>query len=297
MPHLERITLHPVKSLDGLDVERARVLPCGALADDRRWRLVDLEGHVVHAKRTPLVHAIRAVFDLSDGPTVALSLAPDRRGRTDCALLAPQQFPLLPGPNGPCGWLSVALGMDVLLQERPEGGFPDDRDAPGPTLVSTASLEEVARWFSLSLEEVRRRFRANLEVGDCGAFWEDRLACPAPPPRAPSDTPFGPAPCDSLRTEPVPLPPLPFRVGRAGFTAVNTCRRCPVPARDTSDGRTTEHFREIFEAWRRRRLPSDVDASAWGDFYRLAIHTIGDGQGGNVHVGDRIEPAAHACVS
>ena len=294
MPHLERITLHPVKSLDGLNVEQACVLPCGALANDRRWRLVDFDGHVVNAKRTPLIQRIRATFDLDGAPTVGLSTPLDWRGETAPPPPFPDSFPLVPGPEGPCRWLSAALGVEVLLQERAAGGFPDDRDAMGPTLVSTASLSEVARWFSLPLGEVRRRFRINLEVGDCQAFWEDALASPAPPGWKTSAAPAGPVLHDPLPTDPCAPPPLSFRVGEAGFTAVNVCRRCPVPARDSTTGRITEHFREVFEAWRRRRLPGDVDAAAWGGFYRLAINTVGDGQGGNVHVGDRIEPVAHA---
>lgn len=297
MPQLERITLHPVKSLDGHDVEQASVLPCGALAHDRRWRLVDLDGEVVNAKRTPLIHRIRAEFELSDAPTVRLSasLAADRLRSP--ATPGPAVFPLVPGPTGPSGWLSEALGVGVLLQERPDGGFPDDRDAPGPTLVSTASLAEVARWFSLPMIEVRRRFRVNLEVGDCDAFWEDALASPARSSAPPTEQTSGPDVYDELRRESFPSPPLPFRVGSAGFTAVNVCRRCPVPTRDSIDGRITEHFREVFEAWRRRRLPRDVDAAAWGSYYRLAINTVGDGLGGNVQVGDRIEPVAHPGMS
>jgi uncharacterized protein YcbX len=38
-PTLDRITLYPVKSLDGVDVEEACVLPSGGLEFDRRWRL------------------------------------------------------------------------------------------------------------------------------------------------------------------------------------------------------------------------------------------------------------------
>jgi len=52
MPTLDLITLYPVKSLDGVDVPEAHVLPSGALEHDRRWRLVDMEGRVVNAKRT-----------------------------------------------------------------------------------------------------------------------------------------------------------------------------------------------------------------------------------------------------
>ena len=64
MPTLDRITIYPVKSLDGLDVVEARVLPSGGLENDRRWQLTDLDGRVLNAKRTPLFHAIRAEFDL-----------------------------------------------------------------------------------------------------------------------------------------------------------------------------------------------------------------------------------------
>jgi uncharacterized protein YcbX len=49
MPTLDRITIFPVKSLDGVDVEGATVLPSGAVEHDRRWRLVDAQGGVVNA--------------------------------------------------------------------------------------------------------------------------------------------------------------------------------------------------------------------------------------------------------
>ncbi|MEI6240658.1 MAG: MOSC N-terminal beta barrel domain-containing protein [Planctomycetia bacterium] len=172
MPTLDRITLYPVKSLDGVDVEEAHVLPSGSLEHDRRWRLIDMEGRVVNAKRTAAFHPIRAEFDLAE-KLVTLSRWADPPTATAAT------FALVPGRDGPCGWLSEALGIGVLLEERPDGGFPDDRDAPGPTLVSTASLVEVARWFGFDLAESRRRFRANLEIGGCDAFWEDTLASPA----------------------------------------------------------------------------------------------------------------------
>ena len=80
MPVLDRITIYPVKSLDGVEVATALVLPCGALENDRRWRLVDMERRVVNAKRMPLVQAVRATFLWSQegnrpGPTVRLSCA------------------------------------------------------------------------------------------------------------------------------------------------------------------------------------------------------------------------------
>jgi uncharacterized protein YcbX len=266
MPKLDRITLYPVKSLDGVSVEEARVLPSGALEHDRRWRLVDLDGRVVNAKRTAAFHPIRAEFDLAN-KLVSLSRW------ADPPHAAAATFPLVPGREGPCEWLSDALGIGVLLEERPDGGFPDDRDAPGPTLVSTASLAEVARWFGFDLAESRRRFRANLEIGGCDAFWEDTLASPARPGLSPSlaDLP-GDIPADPYAMLPPPEPKE-FSIGDARFRATNVCKRCVVPTRGSRTGAITAHFRDAFEARRSRGLRPDVDASAWGHLYWLGVNT------------------------
>ena len=279
MPTLERITVYPVKSLDGVDLPEARVLSSGGLEHDRRWQLTDMEGRVLNAKRSSLLHAIRAEFDLEGGHAIHLAIdqaaiaARAIPGIDRLASLGPGSFPLLPGPEGPCGWFAEVFGQKVLLVERAEGGFPDDRDASGPTLVSTASLEAVAGWFSLPLDECRRRFRANLEITGCEAFWEDSLASPARPDLAPS---FGDLPAD-LPADPYadlpPPEPRSFSIGDVQFRAANVCRRCVVPSRDSRTGAVTEQFRDVFEAWRGRTLPDGVDATAWNHVYRLSVNT------------------------
>jgi uncharacterized protein YcbX len=288
MPTLDRITIYPVKSLDGIETDVATVLPGGALENDRRWRLVDMDGRVVNAKRTPVVHAVRAEFRLADR-SVTLAVDPvavasrDVREAERLASLATATFPLVPGPTGPSGWLTEALGFAVLLEERIDGGFPDDRDAPGATLVSTASLGEVARWYGFDLAECRRRFRANLEVGGCEAFWEDALASPARPELQPT---VADLPVDPYADLPPPEP-RDFAVGSARFRATNVCRRCPVPSRDSRTGVAAAWFSDIFEARRRQGLRADVDVGAWGTLYRLAVNTTGiSGVETGITVGD-----------
>jgi hypothetical protein len=293
MPTLDRITVYPVKSLDGVAVTEARLLPGAGLEHDRRWQLVDLEGRVVNAKRTAILHAIRAEYAIEGlaaaGPDLGLpplaanviALAVDPAALAAGAVpgverlrsLSPDVFPLVPGSAGPCAWLSEALGFGVLLMERAEGGFPDDRDAPGPTLAATATLAEVARWFAFDLDESRRRFRVNLEVGGCAAFWEDALASPARPGLEPviGEADAG-LPADPYAALP-PSEPRPFTIGAARLVATNVCRRCGVPSRDSRTGAETAHFRDAFEARRSRRLRPDVDASAWSHLYRLAVNT------------------------
>ena len=299
MPTLDRITIYPVKSLDGVDLAEARVLPSGGLAHDRRWQLVDMEGRVVNAKRSPLFHAIRAEFDLANAPDsltgsaagvdsaaprlganiVTLSIDPAAiaaraiPGVDRLASFAAESFPLVPGPDGPCGWLSEAFGMGVLLLERADGGFPDDREASGPTVISTASLVEVARWFGFGVDECRRRFRANLEIGGCDAFWEDALASPARPELQPALTELSPDVLADPYADLPPPEPRSFTIGDVGFQATNVCRRCVVPSRDSRTGVVTEQFRDVFEARRGRSLPADVDATGWSHAYRLAVNT------------------------
>ena len=294
MPTLDRIAVYPVKSLDGVELTEARLLPGAGLERDRRWQLVDLDGRVVNAKRTALLHAIRAEYAIEGlaaaGPDPGLpqlaanviALAVDPAALAAAAVpgierlrgLSPDLFPLVPGSEGPCGWLSEALGFDVLLLERPEGGFPDDRDAPGPTLVATATLAEVARWFSFDLDEARRRFRVNLELGGCDAFWEDTLAAPARPELEPDISTLSPAlPADPYAALPPPEPRA-FTIGPARLVATNPCRRCVVPTRDSRTGAETACFRDAFEARRSRSLRPDVDVSAWSHIYRMAVNTV-----------------------
>jgi uncharacterized protein YcbX len=290
MPILGRITVYPIKSLDGVAVNEADMLPSAGLEHDRRWQLTDMEGRVVNGKRTPLVNAIRARYQI-DGlhdaqarivlPHAgnAVELVVDRtalvagatRGIERLAALAPEVFPLVPGAAGPSGWLSDALGQDVLLVERREGGFPDDRDAPGPTLIATATLVEVARWFGVDLEECRRRFRVNLEIGGCDPFWEDAMASPNE--IVQEDASLVDLPADPYATLPPPEP-REIRIGDVRLRATNVCRRCVVPSRDSRTGVVTKDFRDAFEARRSRSIRPDVDARAWNHWYRLAVNTI-----------------------
>ncbi len=179
MPHLSGITVYPVKSLDGIELEEVAVLQCGALANDRRWRLIDAEGNVVNAKKNNHFHAIRADFHLGNSHSDLTSTSAHGQNMVTLSLNesflskklgdhSPETFPLVPGSDGPCGWLSEVLAKKVFLQERIDGGFPDDRDASGPTVISTESLIEVASWFGLSLVEARNRFRMNLELSSDG---------------------------------------------------------------------------------------------------------------------------------
>jgi uncharacterized protein YcbX len=153
------IQLHPIKGLDPVRVEQARVLATGALEFDRRWALTDSRGRFVNGKNYAGTHAIRATYDLTK-----LEVALDGRA-----------FSLVRDTTLIAQWLSDHLGDTMQFQEDDEAGFPDDTDSPGPTFVSSGSITQVADWFSFSLDQTRRRFRTNIEFESTEPFWEDRL--------------------------------------------------------------------------------------------------------------------------
>ena len=313
MPYLSGITIYPVKSLDGLRLAEATVLPSGAIMHDRRWRLIDTEGRVVNAKRTSRFHLVRAQFEGMDDDSNRMSQSPISHfvtlwmghglDETSCDSQSAETFPLVPGSEGPCEWLSDALREHVFLEERVEGGFPDDRDASGPTVISTETLSEVARWFGWDDAEARRRFRMNLELtaepdqssSDKSQksevfyepFWEDRLACPVLKINSSSSV----SEVDDLTDYlPVGEPDI-FSIGGNKFRPAGACRRCVVPSRDTRTGKQVTLFRDVFEARRYRGLRQDVDTRDWQDYYRLGLNTsvVRSHAGGRLAIGDELK--------
>ncbi len=237
---ISRIILYPVKALDGVDVAAGVLLPSGSLEHDREFVLLDPEGRPVNGKRYACVHRLRAAFD----PGVTrVTLRAEGAGEAEFALRG--QEPELEA------WLSRFFGFPVRWL-RVEGGSPDDTKAHGPTVVSLATLREVASWFEgLDENQVVRRFRANLLLDGCPPFWEDRLVGPE-----------GTA--------------VRFAAGEAQLLGVNPCRRCVVPTRDPFTGEPTASFPKVFAERRRAALPPWAESSRFDTTYRLAVNTAVD---------------------
>lgn len=233
-----KILIYPIKSLDGLHCDRASIVSPGTLEFDRRWAIVDSKGKYINGKRTAKVHQIRCQFDLTQ-PSVSLQ----KQGETTTAT-----FNLVTEVAKVNQWLSDYFEKPVFLQKNLAGGFPDDEEAYGPTLISTATLETVASWFSLSLGNARSRFRANIEVNDVPPFWEDQLF-------AASGTVVN------------------FQIGSVRVEGVNPCQRCVVPTRDPTTGEDYPHFQRIFNQQRQSTLPPWTKPSRFNHYYRLSVNT------------------------
>lgn len=255
---VDRIVLYPIKSLDGVDVQQVEVLPSGALKYDRGLAIVDQQGNFVNGKRQPAVHGIRSSFDLSAG-TVQL---------THAATQSRFEGHLTHDRDDMARWLSDQLGFEVRVVEDTSGGFPDDSEAPGPTMISTQSLARVASWFSgMETSEARRRFRANIELKVSEPFAEDAL--------------FG------VKSEFRPI-----AIGKyITLGGTNPCQRCAVPTRDSETGEVTALFQKTFSERREAELPAFAERSRFNHFYRLAVNTLllDRIDPGTIQVGDPVQ--------
>jgi uncharacterized protein YcbX len=241
-PRLSKIRLYPIKSLDPVEVSEARIGPSGGLALDRVWAIYAPDAQWIRSKHTPAMQLIRSRF--APGFRIVDLIPP--AGRKD---LLPAQLSF-PGDTAEAAqWFSSYLGEAVTVRYAEEG-FPDDDLAPGPTIVSLASLEAVCTWFpEISLEQARQRFRTNLEISGVPAFWEDRI--------------FSAEESRSSR----------FRIGEVEFEGRNPCARCVVPSRNPSTGEPIRDFQKRFSELRRAHLPAWSPAARFDHFYRFAVNT------------------------
>lgn len=241
-PALARIRIYPIKSLGPVEISSAFINPSGGLVHDRIWALYASDGRWINGKRTLAVHSIRANF-AGDLSCVELSVAPGRDGP------APATFAFPEDAAAASHWFSSYFGEPVIVRHA-EAGFPDDDLAPGPTLVSTASLEAVCSWFpGLALESARLRFRANLEISGMRAFEEDKL--------------FAAEKGTFVR----------FDVGAVAFEGSNPCARCAVPPRDPDTGETIADFQKRFASFREANLPAWAAGARFDHYYRFALNT------------------------
>jgi hypothetical protein len=252
MARIERLTVYPVKALDGVTVEESRILDGGTLEYDREVALFDADGEVINGKRTARVHDLDTGFD----PATREFVAEVDGDRHAFALDADDVA-------GAEAWFGEVFGEEVRIERDRSLGYVDRRST-GPSVISTATLETVAGWFDgMTVEGARRRLRANVEVSGVEPFWEDRFVGEGAPA---------------------------FEAGGVRIEGVTPCGRCVVPSRDPDTGEALPEFRERFIEKRRETFPDFADPDAFDHHFTLML--IADvpeaDRGGTLSVGDEV---------
>lgn len=264
MPDIARLTVFPVKSLDGITVERTTLGTRGAIELDREYAIFDASGTYVNGKATRRIHRLRSSFDPE---THELTIGVND-GDGDYDSPSEETFALRDDADRAAlnEWLSDFFEEPVTVDRDDEGGHPDDTDLHGPTVISTQTLQEVASWFEgIDTDGMRRRLRANVELDAPEPFWEDRLFAD--------------------RGEVVD-----FTIGNVAFEGVNPCQRCVVPSRDPDTGEEYENFGNRFVEKREATLPAWTDSDRFDHAFRLMVNTVVPARswGREIAVGDAV---------
>ncbi|EAZ90985.1 MOSC domain-containing protein [Crocosphaera chwakensis] len=256
-PCLSQIFVYPIKSLDGLSLSQGSLLKSGALKYDRQWAIFDKNQRLINGKSNNQIYQLRATYN---DTLTQVTLSDEKNNFKNTFNLQGEIKELEV-------FLSEYFGRFVTLKENLKTGFPDDPRASGPTIISQGTLEMIAQWFpDLTVEEIRRRFRANLEINGVPAFWEDKLFAKK-------------------------WQKVDFRIGDVDFQGIKPCQRCIVPTKDSYTGEKTNNFQQQFINKRKETLPSWVNPSQFNHFYRVSVNTKVTNltQETPIKVGDKLE--------
>lgn len=262
MTRLERLTVYPVKGLDGVDLTDTDVLEGGTLAHDREFALFercegrspDEDGKVINGKRTELVHDLTTDFDPE---TTELEV------ETPDGAIARFDLEEAPERDRAEEWFGEFFDADVALERDRTLGYVDRREM-GPSVITTGTLETVADWFDeLTVEGARRRLRANIEISGVEPFWEDRFVGESAPA---------------------------FEIDGVRLEGVTPCGRCVVPQRDPDTGEALPEFRERFVQKREETVPDWADDDAFDHYYTVMLiaRVPESDRGATLRVGDSV---------
>lgn len=222
MLHISALYIYPIKSLPGISVGQARLLPTG-LEYDRRWMLVD-EGNMFLSQRTlPEMTQLRVAI---------------RDGHLEVTHRSTKQTINIPIQNSYSGefaevtiwddtcraefvnaetdkWFSNSLGIKCRLVYMPDDirRIVDQRYAPGDNITSFSDGYPLLLIGQASLDDLNsrldtpipmNRFRPNIVFAGGKPFDEDVM----------ND----------------------IRIGNVSLHGVKPCARCPVPAIDQETG-------------------------------------------------------------
>lgn len=242
--------------MDGISLQKAMVTKGGCLLHDREYAISDKEGNFIIGKTNLLVHSLRSTIDF-EKETVSFRLQHETIWK---------QFHLQTEKTAIESYLSGYFGMPVLFQKNSNGRFLDIPDISGATILSTESLQSVAKWYDqMNLEETRKRFRATIEIDGVPAFWEDHLFSQ-----------------EGIGVE--------FKLGDVSMFGMSPRARCVVPTRNPETGEAIHAFAKTFTRRRAENLPAWSNLNEYGHHYFLTVncHIPATEQGKFIQVGDKL---------
>lgn len=255
-PQVASIRIYPVKSLDPVDLQEVEI-GIHSLKNDRIFAMLADDGRFINGKRTGLVNQLKTEFDLAS-EQISLSHRKGGEKRT---------FELIENNEELVAYLSDFFGMNVTFVHRNNGELMDIPRTSSVTIVSQASIDSLHKDLpDHSVEDLRLRFRTNLEISGVDAFWEEKLFQ---------------EPGVGVR----------FSIGEVEMIGVSPRARCNVPPRNPLTGDPNKQFIKKMMESRSQSLPDDSALPQHGGFYHLTVNTYlpESEEGKIIKVGDPIK--------
>jgi uncharacterized protein len=255
-PTLARIRIYPVKSLDPVELKEVEI-GTFSLRNDREFAMLAGDGSFINGKRTGKVNQLKANYDL---PKQLIQLSQRSGGKVE-------EFHLVNDKELIEKYLSDFFGTQIYFLQRTQGELMDIPRASSVTIVSEASLLSLQKDIpEYTIDDLRLRFRANLELSGIQAFEEEWL--------------FG-DPGIGMR----------FRIGEVEMIGISPRARCNVPPRDPFTGETDKAFVKNVIKSRKESLPENSRLPKFGNFYQLTVNTyLPETEKGKIlRVGDSVQ--------
>ncbi len=237
-PYISKIRIYPVKSLDPIEVSEAEI-GIRSLKYDRAYAMMTHDGHYVNGKRTGRVNELKATYNLHKG---IIQLSHRRSGNVS-------EFELKEGNTALNDYLSNFFSLDILLIHRTKGELMDIPGASSVTVVSEGSIKSIYKDLEkYSLENIRLRFRANIEIAGIPEFWEEKL----------------------FKTPGIGMR---FKIGDVEMIGISPRARCNVPPQNPFTGEVDRSFARKMMKSRANNLPGDSNLAHYGSMYHLTVNT------------------------
>lgn len=256
-PAIHKITIYPIKSLDGVELQKAMISKGGCLLHDREYAIIDETGNFIKGKNNPLIHSLRSQIDF-ENETISLRYQKENKWNT---------FHLQDELKNLNAYLTHFFGKTASLHQNSEGRFLDMPDVSGITIVSSESIATVSGWYAgMETDELRKRFRATIEINGVPSFWEDHLFS---------------------KKEAA----IEFTMGTVSIMGLSPRARCVVPSRNPDTGDVIHAFSKTFSNHRAASLPEWSNLKEYDHDYYLTVNCyIPETEIGKwIQVGDEIK--------
>ncbi len=235
---VSKLFIYPVKSLDPVELTEAEI-GIHSLKHDRSFAMMGDDGRYINGKRTGRVNQLKASYDLEQG---LIHLTPRDKEQVETFELSTDNKDLN-------DYLEDFFDLKLHLIQSAKGELLDVPYRSSVTTISEATYQSLLQDFPHhNIEDLRLRFRANIEIKGVDAYWEEQLI------KAPGTG-------------------IQYTIGDINMIGMTPRARCNVPPRNPMTGETDKTFIKVMMQSRENNLSADSALPNFGNTYHLSVDT------------------------